>query len=91
MSGLYFLVILFFLGLAAGVVGRIKGSSFVLWFLVGFCIPIIGLAAAILYRWERDEPRMVCPRCGADLPISDQVCTGCGEDIVWQPEAQQRA
>ena len=28
---------------------------------------------------------------GANLPISDQVCTGCGEDIVWQPEAQQRA
>jgi hypothetical protein len=90
-SGLYFLVILFFFGLATGVVGRIKGSSFVLWFLVGFCLPFIGLAAAILYRFERDEPRMVCPRCGVSLPITNQVCTNCGEDIVWQPEAQQRA
>lgn len=91
MSGLYFIVILFFFGLATGVVGRIKGSSFVLWFLVGFCLPFVGLIGAILYRWERHEPRMVCPRCGASLPITDQVCTGCGEDIVWQPEAQQSA
>jgi hypothetical protein len=90
-SGLYFLVILFFFGLATGVVGRIKGSSFLLWFLIGFCLPFAGLIAALLYRWESREPRMRCPRCGMSLPISDQVCSNCGEDIVWEPDAQQRA
>ena len=70
-----FLVLLFFFGLAAGVVGKIKGSSFLVWFLIGFCLPVVGLIAAILYRWERQEPRRRCPRCGAVRPIADQVCT----------------
>ena len=82
--GYQFLVIAFFFGLAAGIVGRIKGSSFLVWFLVGTVLPGIGLIAALLYRWERDEPRMRCPRCGAALKISDQVCMRCGEDIVWE-------
>jgi hypothetical protein len=83
LSGTYFIVILFFSGLATAIVGKVKGSSFGVWFLVGFCLPIIGLIGALLHRWERDEPRMTCPRCGAVLPISDQVCTRCGEDIAW--------
>jgi hypothetical protein len=78
-----FLVLLFFFGLATGIVGKIKGSSFLLWFLVGFSLPGIGLMAALLYRWERDEPRRRCPRCGAVRPITDQVCTVCGEDLGW--------
>jgi hypothetical protein len=78
-----FLVILFFFGLATGVVGKIKGSSFLIWFLVGFCLPILGLVGAILYRWERYEPMRTCPRCGAELKISDQVCMRCGEDLDW--------
>lgn len=83
MTGASFVVILFFFGLATGIVGKIKGSSFLVWFLVGFFLPVAGLLAAILYRWERDEPRMQCPRCGKILRISDQVCMRCGEDIVW--------
>jgi hypothetical protein len=82
-----FLVLLFFFGLATGVVGRIKGSSFLVWFLIGFCLPIVGLIGAILYRWEREEPRRRCPRCGSVRPISDQVCTICGEDMDW-PERE---
>ncbi len=89
MSGMYFLVILFFFGLAAGIVGKIKGSSFLIWFLVGFCLPVAGLLAAILYRWERDEPRMQCPRCGKIMRISDQVCMRCGEDIKWEETSPQ--
>jgi hypothetical protein len=86
MNGLGFIVILFFFGLATGIVGKIKGSSFVIWFLIGFVLPFAGLVAAILYRWERHEPRMRCPRCGATLKISEQVCMRCGEDIVWERE-----
>lgn len=80
LSGGAFVVLLFFFGLATGIVGRIKGSSFFVWFLVGFCLPVLGLIGAILYRWERDEPRRQCVRCGATLKITDQVCMRCGED-----------
>lgn len=84
--GIYFLVLLFFFGLATAIVGSIKGSSFFLWFLIGFCLPVIGLIAALLSRWERYEPRRPCSRCGAIVKISDQVCMTCGEDLGW-PEA----
>lgn len=83
MSGGALVVIAFFFGLATGVVGKIKGSSFWIWFLVGMSLPLIGLIAAILYRFEREEPRRRCPRCGAVRPIADQVCTACGEDMDW--------
>jgi hypothetical protein len=83
-----FLVLLFFFGLATGIVGKIKGSSFFVWFLIGFCLPIVGLIAAILYRWERLEPRRRCPRCGSVRAIADQVCTNCGEDMDW-PEPDE--
>ncbi|MGH2894034.1 MAG: hypothetical protein ACRDPM_12325 [Solirubrobacteraceae bacterium] len=52
MQGLALLVILFFFGLAGGLVGRMKGSSFAIWFLVSFCVPFIGLATAVFYRWD---------------------------------------
>jgi hypothetical protein len=81
-----FLVLLFFFGLAAGVVAKIKGNSFWIWFLIGFCLPGIGLVASILYRWEADEPHRRCPRCGTLHPIHDQVCTTCGEDMDWTPQ-----
>jgi hypothetical protein len=78
-----FIVILLSFGLAAGIVGKIKGSSFFVWFLIGFCLPFFGLLGAILYRWERAEPRRRCPRCGAVRNITDQVCMRCGEDLDW--------
>jgi hypothetical protein len=76
-----FVALAVFFGLATGVVAKIKGSSFLVWFLIGTCLPVAGLIAAILYRWESTEPRRRCPRCGVVRPISDQVCTSCGEDM----------
>jgi hypothetical protein len=87
-AGTYFLVLAFFFGLATGIVGSIKGSSFFLWSLIGFCLPGIGLIAALLYRWERYEPRRACSRCGAIVKISDQVCMTCGEDLEWPEDIQ---
>jgi hypothetical protein len=84
-------VLLFLFGLATGIVGKIKGSSFFVWFLVGFCLPFAGLLAAILYRWERDEPRRFCPRCRAVVKLSDQVCMRCGEDLDWPEPASTAA
>jgi hypothetical protein len=76
-----FLVIAFFFGLSAGVIGRIKGSSFLIWFLIGFCLPFIGTLAALLYRFERDEPGRECPECGNRVALHDQVCMRCGGDL----------
>jgi hypothetical protein len=73
-------VIAFFFGLSAGVIGKIKGSSFFIWFIVGAGLPLLGTIAAICYRFERDEPRRECDECGALLPITNQVCRRCGAD-----------
>ena len=43
-------------GLATGFIGKGKGSSFWIWFLIGSLVPPLGLLAAILYRVEKDEP-----------------------------------
>jgi hypothetical protein len=82
-----FLVIMFFFGLSAATIGKIKGSSFVVWFLIGFALPVLGTLAALLYRWERYEPRRRCEECGAVVPLHDQVCMRCGRDLEWPEEA----
>jgi hypothetical protein len=81
-----YLVIAFFFGLSAGVIGRVKGSSFFIWFLVGFCLPIIGTVIALLYRWESNEPMRECEDCGAVMPIHNQVCMNCGKDLEFPEE-----
>jgi hypothetical protein len=92
MQGLGLLVILFFFGLAGGIVGRIKGSSFFIWFLISFCVPFIGLLTAIFYRYDNRELRRQCPNCGKVLKLYDAVCNSCGEelefpDVAIAPEA----
>ena len=68
-------------GLATGIIGRAKGSSFFIWFLVGAVLPLLGLIAVILYRYEKIEPERRCPRCGKVQKLYVQVCNGCGEDM----------
>src|ERR1700740_2604811 len=74
-------VILLFFGLAGGVVGRMKGSSFVLWFLISACVPFIGLLAAVCSRWDNRELRRQCPECGKVLKLHDTLCVRCGTDL----------
>jgi hypothetical protein len=81
MEGLGLLVILFFFGLAGGIVGRLKGSSFFLWFLISGLVPFIGLLTALFYRWENQELRRQCPGCGRVVKLHDTVCTGCGAEL----------
>ena len=81
-----YLVLIFFCGLSAGIIGRIKGSSFFIWFLVGFCLPLIGTVLALLWRWEKDEPMRRCDECGAIVPVHDQVCMSCGRDLDYPQE-----
>ena len=87
-----YLTICFFFGLAGGIVGRLKGSSFFLWFAISAIVPFVGLAAAVLYRVESDELRRVCPGCGRLVKLHDAVCTRCGTelefpDVAIEPES----
>jgi hypothetical protein len=86
-SGIEFVVIAVFCGLAAAVIGKIKGSSFWIWFLVGTVLPGIGILGAIAYRWERHELRRRCEECGNVVSLQDQVCMRCGRDLDWPAEA----
>jgi hypothetical protein len=79
-------VLMFFFGLATGIIGKIKGSSFFVWFLVGFFLLIFGLLAALAYRFERYEPKRSCPSCGHLRELTDQVCTHCGEELYLPRE-----
>jgi len=74
-------------GLAGGFVGRLKGSSFVLWFLISGAVPFFGLLAAIAYRFEHDELRRECPRCGRVTKIYDTLCTRCGTELDFPEKA----
>jgi hypothetical protein len=86
-----FIVLLFFFGLSAGVIGKIKGSSFFVWFMIGFVLPVFGTIAAMLFRFERAEPRRKCPECGNVIPLHNQVCMRCGRDLDWPSEYPLRA
>ena len=88
MEGGFYLFLCFFFGLAGGIVGRIKGSSFFLWFLISAVVPVLGLLAAILYRFEKDEPRRRCPGCGRVLPVHVTLCTRCGTDLDYPAEEE---
>ena len=86
-----FVVLAFFCGLSAAVIGKLKGSSFWIWFLVGTVLPLIGTLAAVLYRNEREEPLRRCPECNNVVALSDQVCMRCGRDLEWPAEYTGRS
>lgn len=88
MAGGIYVVIAISFGLAGGIIGRAKGSSFVIWFLIATIVPVIGLAAAILYRVESDEPRQVCPGCGRICMLYDAICVRCGTELELTDETE---
>ena len=79
-------------GIGAGLIGRVKGSSFWLWLLLGTLFPILGIVIALLHRVESDELRRQCPNCGRVTKLYDAICTRCGEeldfpDVAIEPES----
>jgi hypothetical protein len=87
MAGGAFVVIALAFGLAGGIVGKIKGSSFFIWFIVSTFVPVIGLAAALAYRWDKEELRRECPGCGRVVKLHDAICTRCGTELEFPDEA----
>jgi len=81
-----YLVVMFFFGLSAGTIGKIKGGSFLIWFLIGFALPLLGTLAAMLHRWERHELHRRCEECGNVVSMTDQVCMRCGRDLDFPSE-----
>jgi uncharacterized paraquat-inducible protein A len=88
MSGAPYVIVAICFGIATGIVGRSKGSSFFLWLVIGTVLPILGLAAAVLYRSEHQEPERRCPTCGKVLKLHVQVCPRCGTDL-YMPEPSE--
>ena len=78
-----YLVIVVASALLGGFIGRSKGSSFWLWFLISACVPLLGPIAAALYRSEREELRRQCPSCGKVVMLHDAKCTRCGEELEF--------
>jgi hypothetical protein len=78
-----YIVLCLCFGLAGGFVGKTKGSSFFLWFMISAVLPFLGLIAAIAYRYDRDELRRQCPGCGKVVKLHDALCTRCGTELEF--------
>jgi hypothetical protein len=85
-GGAYVVIALSF-ALAGGIIGRLKGSSFWLWFVISGVIPVIGLLTAVAYRSERDELRRQCPTCGRVCKLYDALCVRCGTELEFPETA----
>ncbi len=90
-----YIVIAVCFGISGGMIGKLKGGSFWLWFLISGVIPVLGLIAAVVFRIERDEFRKQCPNCGKVTKIYDALCTRCGTELDFPevaiaPESWQR-
>ena len=87
MAGGGYVVICLGFGLAGGVIGRMKGSSFLTWFLIAGLVPFFGLLAAVFYRWDNRELRRQCPGCGKVVMLHDALCTRCGTELEFPETA----
>lgn len=86
-GGYGLIVILLGFGLAGGYVGKVKGGSFITWFLISFCVPFIGLLTALFYRYDNRELRRECPRCHRLVMLYDAVCMRCGAELEFPETA----
>lgn len=69
--------------IGAGIIGRGRGQSFWIWFMIALVLPIIGNLAALLSRNENDEPRRQCPQCQKVLMAYDAKCMRCGMELDY--------
>lgn len=86
-----YLIICSISGVWAGLIGRSKGSSPVIWFFIGALVPFLGVLVAAVYRHETDELRRACPTCGRIVPITDALCTRCGTELDYPDEVIEPA
>jgi hypothetical protein len=82
-----YLVVCLAFGVVTALVARVKGTSWVLWGLLGAVFPVLGLAGALLFRRETEELRRACPGCGRVCMIYDALCTRCGTELDFPETA----
>lgn len=85
-----YLIIASLFGLSTAIIGKSKGSSFFIWFLIGAVTLVLGLAAVIFYRRDKDEPERQCPTCHKALKLYVQVCPRCGTELYLPDPAAVR-
>lgn len=90
MGGLEIVFLALCFGVATAIIGRAKGGSAFIWFLVGTCLPGFGLIAVVLFRNEIEEPERQCPTCNNIVKLYVQVCPRCGTDLYLPDPAETR-
>ncbi|MGK2931617.1 MAG: hypothetical protein ACSLFD_02375 [Solirubrobacterales bacterium] len=90
MGGTFIVFIALCFGIPTAIIGRAKGGSFLLWLVIGTCLPGFGLAAVILMRNEINEPERQCPNCNNIVKLYVQVCPRCGMDLYLPPVEETR-
>ena len=88
--GYEFVAVAVLFGLVTAIVGKSKGGSFLLWFVIGTVLPGFGLAAAILTRNEQSEPERQCPECGNTVKLYVQICPRCGAELYLPDPSEVR-
>ncbi len=68
-------------GVVTALVARAKGTSWLMWGLIGAVFPVLGLVGVLLFRRETEELRRPCPGCGRLCMIYDALCTRCGTEL----------
>lgn len=89
MAGGAYVVIAVCFGIGGGIIGKSKGSSFWVWFMISGAIPIFGVLAAIFYRDERREERRACPGCGRVVYLHDTKCMRCGTELYYPQSPEE--
>jgi hypothetical protein len=85
-----YVIIAISFGLATGIIGRAKGGSFFIWFLIGVVTLFFGLLAALFSRNDRFEPERQCPHCRKVVKLYVQVCPRCGSELYLPDPSEVR-
>ena len=83
MAGGGLLVIMLCFGLAGGVIGRMKGSSFSLWFLISGLVPFLGLIRRSATASRTRSCAVSARDVAACLMLHDAVCVRCGAELEF--------
>jgi hypothetical protein len=78
-------------GVATALVARARGTSWLLWGLIGAVFPVLGLVGVLLFRREDEELRRTCPNCGRTCMLYDALCTRCGTELEFPEVAVESA
>ena len=89
--GITELLVFVFFGIVTGAIAKSKGRNMILWGIVGFMIPVIGLivvallprdASGVEQQALSDGKLKRCPKCAEAIQAEAVKCRFCGEDLT---------